>query len=426
MIQKKLNVFWFRRDLRLDDNHALFEALNNDLPVLPIFIFDDEILNQLPIDDHRVTFIYDSLKKLDDELKKQGSSLLIKRGDVENVWQSLVEEYEISKVFYNKDYEPKTIKRDQHVTKLLKEIGIDCLGYKDHLIFEESEILKQDGNPYTVYTPYKNKWLTELQTIPEYQSDNQLEKLYKINLDFPTIDFLGFVRSTISIRPYDLKIVSNYDQTRDIPSLPTSDLAPYLRFGNVSTRKLVKWAKIKNKVFFSELIWREFFSQILFHFPKVVSSNFKPKYDGIPWRNNEIEFQKWCEGKTGYPIVDAGMRQLNQTGYMHNRVRMIVASFLCKHLLIDWRWGEAYFAQKLFDFELASNNGNWQWVAGTGCDAAPYFRVFNSTAQQEKFDKKFDYVKNWIPEYREGYLPQIVEHKFARERYLAAMKEALN
>ncbi|MDN3672227.1 deoxyribodipyrimidine photo-lyase [Flavobacterium branchiarum] len=429
MNKQKVSFFWFRRDLRLDDNRGLFHALESQFPVIPLFIFDDAILESLPKDDSRVSFIYDSLEKINLELNTIGSSLLIKKGKTAEVWKSLVEEFDIQNVFFNKDYEPYAIKRDLFISDLLKEKGVTAFSYKDHVVFEEKEITKADGLPYTIYTPYKNKWLEKYKLnggAETYDTASLFSNFYKSQFPFPSINQIGFEKSTIVVLPHNLKNISNYHETRDYPALDTTSyLSPHLRFGTVSTRKLVNWASQKNQIFLSELIWREFFIQILFSFPNVVNHNFKSAYDGIEWLNNENDFKRWCSGTTGYPMVDAGIRQLNETGYMHNRVRMVVASFLCKHLLISWQWGEAYFAEKLLDYELASNVGNWQWAAGTGCDAAPYFRVFNPEIQLKKFDEKGIYIRKWIPEFDLGYNTPMIEHAFARDRAIATYKKGI-
>ena len=391
---------------------------------MPIFIFDEAILSELPKNDARVSFIYETLNSINNELLKVGASIKIEKGTVFEVWKALLENFNIKEVYTNKDYEPYAIQREATLQSFFSEEGVSFKTFKDQVIFEEAEIVKEDGLPYTVYTPYKNKWLKQFSesTLDKFPSENYLENLLKENFDFPSLNEIGFQQSEIKVLPYNNRCITDYEKNRDIPSIETSNLSVHLRFGTVSIRKLVAFAIKTNATFTSELIWREFFMQILYHFPKVVHQNFREKYNYIPWRNNETEFKLWCEGKTGYPIVDAGMRQLNKTGYMHNRVRMIVASFLTKHLLIDWRLGEAYFAQKLLDFELSANNGNWQWAAGTGCDAAPYFRVFNPTTQQQKFDPDFKYINKWNPNYKS--IPEIVEHKFARERYLNSVKES--
>ena len=422
------NVFWFRRDLRLIDNVGLFHALSQKDKLIPLFIFDTNIIDHLPKDDSRISFIYNQLRKINEELQSYGSSLLVLKGDPKSVFEKLISKYNINTVFSNEDYEPYALDRDRKVTEYLKHQDIFHKQYKDQVVFSPLEILKDDGNPYTVYTPYKNKWLSRFRENPiSIHDEMNVVNYHNHSFEFPTIEQLGFEFSKIQVRDYTLKILDSYKENRDIPyNDQTSYLSVHLRFGTVSVREIINQLK-RNEVFLSELIWREFFMQILYNFPHVVNNSFKSKYDKIEWRNNKEEFKKWCEGKTGYPIVDAGMRQLNQTGYMHNRVRMIVAGFLCKHLLIDWRWGEKYFAKKLLDFELSSNNGNWQWAAGTGCDAAPYFRIFNPFTQQKKFDKEFKYVKRWIDDFNEDdYLEYIVDHKEARERALICYKSALD
>ncbi len=425
----KVTIFSFRRDLRLDDNVGLFNALQSDFPVVPIFIFDDAILENLPKNDARVGFIHESLTKINHQLEEIGSSLLIKKGKTHEVWQSLLSEFDIQELHYNKDYEPYAIQRDLAVCELLQSKSIKTFGHKDQVIFEESEITKADGLPYTIYTPFKNKWLEKFKTLKSIQNFDisvHNSNFLKSNFNFLTLAEIGFEESNIKVKPHNLSKISNYHETRDFPALDsTSYLSPHLRFGTVSVRKLAIWAEQKNAIFQSELIWREFFMQILFHFPKVVSNNFKSAYDGIEWNNNEEDFKRWYSGTTGYPMVDAGMRQLNQTGYMHNRVRMVVASFLCKHLLINWQWGEAYFAEKLLDYDLSANVGNWQWAAGTGCDAAPYFRVFNPEIQLKKFDEKGIYIRKWIPEFDLGYAKPMIEHSFARDRSIATYKSGI-
>jgi deoxyribodipyrimidine photo-lyase len=429
MIKQQVAVFWFRRDLRLDDNLGLFRALESQFPVIPLFIFDEDILDNLPKKDARVNFIHESLSKINIELKEIECSLLVKKGKTAAVWESLIQEFDIQEVFFNKDYEPYAIKRDLAICNLLETNHIKSFSFKDQVIFEEMEITKADGLTYTVYTPYKNKWLEKYKSmapLQEMDASILFSNFYKSNFSFPTLEQIGFEESAIKVVPHNLKFVGNYHETRDFPALDTTSyLSPHLRFGTVSIRKLVNWAFHKNDVFLSELIWREFFMQILFSFPKVVSNNFKSSYDGIQWLNKEEDFKRWCSGTTGYPMVDAGMRQLNETGYMHNRVRMVVASFLCKHLLINWQWGEAYFAQKLLDYELSANVGNWQWAAGTGCDAAPYFRVFNPEIQLKKFDEKGIYIRKWIKEFDLGYGKPMVDHAFARDRAIATYKAGI-
>lgn len=417
--REKVSIFWFRRDLRLADNHGLSKALQSSFPVLPIFIFDTDIIEELPKEDARISFIYKTLTKINNELQTQNSSINIYKGRPVNVWKRLCATYSIHAVFVNEDYEPYAIKRDQEVKKILSENGISFHRFKDQVVFEKNDILKGDSTPYTVYTPFKNKWLSLF--------NNELINPYKIEkfrfitstFDFPLLDSLGFVESNIKVKPYKIDNLTNYAEERNFPSVDgTSHLSVHLRFGTVSIREILR--KVSHlPTFLNELIWREFFMQILFHFPNVVNQNFKSKYNCVEWRNNAEDFEKWCAGETGYPLVDAGMRELNATGYMHNRVRMITAGFLCKHLLIDWRWGETYFAKKLLDYEFSSNNGNWQWSAGTGCDSAPYFRIFNPSEQVKKFDKNQKYIKKWIPEFNTLQYPApMVKHGFARKRAL--------
>ncbi|TFG72360.1 MAG: deoxyribodipyrimidine photo-lyase [Flavobacteriales bacterium] len=435
-MKEKISIFWFRRDLRLDDNVGLFEALNGMHKVLPIFIFDKDILDGLPREDARVTFIYQNLQRLRSILQKQfNSSIALFNGKPVEVFKALTDKYTLDSVYANHDYEPYAQSRDNGIRALLDTHGIPFKTFKDQVIFEKNEVVKEDGNPYVVFTPYKNKWKERFDADKNLQHHDSFAKLGNLmsQLDLPnvTLEELGFVPSKIMVPDFALApaLIDNYENTRNFPARQqgTSRLGPHLRFGTVSIRKIVKKAIAEtNEVFWSELIWREFFMQILWHFPKTVNTSFKPKYDRIEWRNNVSEFELWKQGNTGYALVDAGMRELNQTGYMHNRVRMLVASFLCKHLLIDWRWGEAYFAEKLLDYELSSNVGNWQWAAGSGVDAAPYFRIFNPMTQVDKFDKDHEYIHRWIPELQEfGYPDKMVDHKMARERCLEVYKSAV-
>ena len=423
----KISIFWYRRDLRLEDNTGLFKALNENENILPIFIFDDSILDELPEDDARVNFIYESLSKINKQLNNHHASLQILKGQIDDVWEKLVTTYDIQKVYLNKDYEPYAIKRDQKIKEFLNSKGIEMKTFKDQVIFEEDEIVKADGKPYTVLTPYKRKWLENFTKVNLNLLVN-FDNFYKKIIDFPSLNQLGLKISSLKVKNYSLKNVSTYSETRNFPNLDsTSYLSPHLRFGTISVRQIIIELKNKSETFLSELIWREFFMQIIFHFPHVVTKNFRPKYNGIQWVNNKDDYDNWCQGKTGYPLVDAGMRQLNETGYMHNRVRMVTAGFLCKHLLIDWRYGEAYFAKKLLDYELSSNNGNWQWAAGTGCDAAPYFRIFNPIEQLKKFDKTLTYTKKWVKDFDTLEYPKpIVDHKYARNRALETYKKGIN
>ena len=432
MQSTKVSIFWFRRDLRLQDNHGLFQALNAEFPVQPIFIFDQNILEKLNDPrDARVHFLHQELQRLQTSLLERGTTLDVRVGQPLEVWKQLIEDYDIGRVYANRDYEPYARERDKAVYELLGGRGITFKARKDHVIFEKGEIVKGDGKPYTVYTPYSKQWKQKLQ--PEHLtgfSSEFTQNWHQTSAKaIPEPGSFGFQPSEIPLpdRVPDLKVIGNYHDTRDFPAIKgTSRLGLHLRFGTISLRQLVRQTQGVNIKFLNELIWRDFYQAILWHFPQVVAHNFNRKYDGIQWRNDEQEFQKWCEGNTGYPIVDAGMRELNTTGYMHNRVRMIVASFLTKHLLIHWSWGEAYFAEKLLDFELASNNGGWQWAAGTGVDAAPYFRVFNPYIQTEKFDPELKYVSRWVPEFQTLKYPKpMVDHKIARERAIATYKEGL-
>ncbi|MGC6429473.1 MAG: cryptochrome/photolyase family protein [Jejuia sp.] len=434
-MKQTINIFWLRRDLRLDDNHGFYEALKGNHPVLPIFIFDTEILEKLPQDDARVTFIHETLQDKRDKLQSAfDSSIAIYHGKPLEIYQKLVKDYHVSSVYTNHDYEPYAKERDDSICAFLKEHNIAFKTFKDQVIFEKDEVVKGDGNPYVVYTPYMKTWKAKftIADIDSFDSEGLLNNLIK-DKHLPNVSLaeIGFASSEQNIKPYTVTptLIQEYEATRNFPAKDaTSRLGPHLRFGTVSIRKMVKKAIAEeNEIFWQELIWREFFMQILWHFPHTTTKSFKSKYDRIEWRNNETEFKAWCEGKTGYPLVDAGMRQLNATGFMHNRVRMLVGSFLCKHLLIDWRWGEAYFAEKLHDYEMASNIGNWQWVAGSGVDAAPYFRIFNPTTQIQKFDKGLNYIKTWVSDFQELTYPQpIVEHKMARERCLEVYKAAVS
>ena len=429
---QKTSIFWFRRDLRLDDNKGLSEALKADEKVIPIFIFDRDILDHLEDKyDRRVDYIHQALEKINQELKEFGSSLLTFHGKPLDVFKQLEKDFEIKSVFCNRDYEPAAIKRDDEVKDFLNSKDIEFFDFKDQVIFEKSDVVKDNGEPYTVYTPFSSKW-KKLLTEDDYKSVriNKEQFLKLPSKKILSLKEIGFEKTDLDfVEPsLESKIIDVYDKTRDFPALDaTTHLGIALRFGTISIRKCVKFALNHNETWLNELIWREFFMQILFHFPKVVNYCFKEKYENIAWRNNEAEFEKWCNGETGYPIVDAGMRQLNQTGQMHNRIRMVVASFLTKHLLIDWRWGEAYFAKKLLDYDLSANNGNWQWAAGCGCDAAPYFRVFNPDEQTKKFDKGLKYIRKWNPDFEKDILEnRIVEHKFARERALETYKKGLS
>jgi len=429
-MRDKVVLFWFRRDLRLEDNTGLARALASGYPVVPVFIFDTEILDRLEDKyDRRVDYIHQALTALNQELQQYQSGLQTFQGSPLEAFKTWTRQYEVQAVYCNRDYEPKAIKRDQQIKELLAAGDISFHDYKDQVIFDQSDVLKQDNTPYTVYTPYAKKWRSLLTPEHLIEQKAQAKHFHKTNTTkIPGLEALGFFKTDISFETpkLDTDLISTYGQYRDYPALQrTTLLGIALRFGTISIRQCVAFALQHNEVWLSELIWREFFMQILFHFPRVVRQSFKTQYDFIEWRNNEQEFARWCAGDTGYPIVDAGMHQLNQTGFMHNRVRMIVASFLCKHLLIDWRWGEAYFAQKLNDYDLSANNGNWQWAAGCGCDAAPYFRIFNPYTQTLKFDKELKYIKTWNPDFDQQIMPPIVTHEAARERALKTYKKAL-
>lgn len=423
----KVNVFWFRRDLRLEDNVGLYHALNAGLKVVPIFIFDTEILNKLEQKkDKRVDYIHQALQRIHQALQRHHSGLHIYYGAPVEVFKKITDDFNVDTVFYNRDYEPQAIQRDRQVADLLLKKHIHCKDFKDQVIFEKNNILKNDCSSYTVFTPYSKKWKESLKNIETVTINPVHFANYNGPSEIILLEDIGFKKTDLEFTEPELdkKIIDSYGEYRDFPEMDhTTHLGIALRFGTISIRKCVQYAVKHNETWLNELIWREFFMQIMYHFPSVVHHCFKKKYENIIWRNDEQEFKAWCEGRTGYPIVDAGMRQLNETGFMHNRVRMITASFLVKHLLIDWRWGEAYFAEKLLDYDLAANNGNWQWAAGCGCDAAPYFRIFNPYEQTKKFDKDHRYIRKWLPEdYKEE---PIVEHVYARARALKAYKEAL-
>ena len=436
-----ITVVWLRRDLRLHDHAALSHALKEQKAVLPVFIFDRHILDELEDrNDPRVTFIHDELLAIKRQLEQLGSSLLVLHGYPEQLFEDLLERYSIDAVYFNRDYEPRAIERDHRVRQVLERHQVEVRSFKDQVIFEGNEVCKSDGKPYTVYTPYMKRWKAAMgYENPGHSGHFALIKhdvmkhasgFYRTKpFSLPALGSLGFERSQLVFpgRKMDEQVIENYDARRDYPALNgTTRLGVHLRFGTISIRRAVETALELNETWLNELIWREFYMMILWNFPGVVDQSFKRRYDGIGWRNDESDFQAWAAGETGYPLVDAGMRELNQTGYMHNRVRMVTASFLTKHLLIDWRWGEAYFAGKLLDYELASNNGGWQWAAGSGCDAAPYFRVFNPQRQAGRFDPQGHYIARWVPEFFSGnYRNPMVDHKFARERALEVYQKAV-
>jgi deoxyribodipyrimidine photo-lyase len=429
-----VTLFWFRRDLRLDVNAGLYHALKNETQVLPIFIFDTNILSLLPAKDARVLFIHQTLEKMKASLQKMGSDLLVLHGDPLEVYKKLFEQYQVNAVYTNHDYEPQAISRDQKIKEFCDSKAVQFLTYKDQCIFEKKEILSDQQKNYTVYTPYKKKWLSGVTNfyLKSYPNDLYQNHFFKVKLPTRMISLkdINFIDFNFSFPHFELskKMLTQYSEKRDYPALDqgTSHLGLHLRFGTLSVRELAREGKKHSEVWLSELIWREFFMQILWHYPLVEKTSFKMQYEKVAWRNNNAEFQKWCNGETGYPLVDAGMRELNTTGFMHNRSRMVVASFLTKHLLMHWLQGERYFAEKLLDYDLAANNGNWQWAAGTGCDAAPYFRIFNPASQIERFDRDLVYVKKWVPEYgTPQYVKPMVDHTFARDRALSEFKKAL-
>lgn len=433
-MSETVNIFWFRRDLRLDDNAGLYHALKSSNPVVPIFIFDTNILDQLDNKaDARVEFIHSAISSMQQQLEKHGSTLHVLHGNPVDSFTALIKKYKIAEVFTNHDYDPYAVARDKKIISLLKENDIQFHSYKDQVVFEKDEVIKDNGEPYTVFTPYSRKWKSLLE---EFHLKSYPVKKYSKNFypqptkKIPSLKQLGFEITGMkfpSPNPNE-DLIKHYGKQRDFPGIKgTSRIGIHLRFGTVSIRKLATKAKKLSETYLNELIWRDFYHMILWHFQYVgKGKSFKPAYDKIEWRRDNGEFEKWCNGETGYPIVDAGMRELNETGFMHNRVRMITASFLCKHLLLDWRLGEAYFAEKLLDFDLAANNGGWQWAAGSGCDAAPYFRIFNPYLQTKRFDPDFAYIKKWVPEFQEFSYPQpIVDHEFARKRCLEVYAKAL-
>ena len=432
-MKSPVNIFWFRRDLRLDDNAGLYHALQTGSPVVPVFIFDRNILDELEDrTDRRVEFIRHSFGQLQKQLVDMGSTPDVRYGFPDEVWKQLINDYTIEKVFANHDYEPYATKRDRELVKLLGANNISFHSYKDQVIFEKNEVVKDDGKPYTVFTPYSRKWKAKLNDfyLSSYPNKKYSSNFYKQKAKrIPSLAEMNFKPSGQKFPSARFKedIIKQYKEQRDYLAIEgTSRLSVHLRFGTISIRELAKKAQDLGETFLNELIWRDFYQMILWHFPQVVGHAFKPEYDNINWRNNEKEFEAWCTGQTGYPIVDAGMRELNETGFMHNRARMIVASFLSKHLLIDWRWGEAYFAKKLLDFDLAANNGGWQWAAGTGADAAPYFRIFNPHLQTKKFDPELKYIRKWVPEFGELTYPRpIVDHEMARKRCLEVYSKAV-
>ncbi|MBM3420118.1 MAG: deoxyribodipyrimidine photo-lyase, partial [Bacteroidetes bacterium] len=404
--REEIVIYWFRRDLRTDDNRGLRHALESGFPVLPLFIFDVNILSKLEQDDARVSFICRLITGLHAKLRNNGSGLLTMYGDPETIFRDLTSRYRIKAVYANTDYESYAIARDKKTGNTLQAAGSVLKLFSDQLVMEPGSVLKSDGKPYTVFTPFLKKW-TELFSAGMIAAEDSAGKTAGLLMtdtfsDPPSPESLGFRSPGMLVRDFDIgsERIAAYGKHRDYPALNGgTGLGPHLRFGTISIREVFRRTYGISRIFTSELVWREFFMHILHFFPHVETRSFRPGYDNIEWINNEEHFNLWCTGLTGYPLVDAGMRELALTGCMHNRVRMVAAGFLVKHLLCDWRWGEAWFASKLVDYELSSNNGNWQWSAGTGCDAAPYFRVFNPVTQQLKFDAHELYIRKWIPEF---------------------------
>lgn len=435
MAKDKVNIFWHRRDLRVHDNHGLYEALTKSKKILPVFIFDKNILNKLEDkNDRRVTFIHNHVERVKAQYEKAGGTLRLFHDTPEDAFNKLLNEFDVEVVYTNRDYEPYGTQRDKSIKKLLQQKGVELKTFKDQVIFEKDEVVKGDGNPYTVFTPYSKRWKAVFDNamVESFRSEPNLNQLYKPDAPARSISLekMGFEKNDMYLEDFVInqEQLEKYGDRRDVPSIKgTTRVSHHLRFGTASVREMVRRGVKYSEKWLNELIWREFYMMILHHNPQVVKESFRPEYDRIEWRNNEDEFKRWCMGKTGYPIVDAGMRELNETGFMHNRVRMITASFLTKHLLIHWSWGEAYFARKLLDFELSSNNGGWQWAAGSGCDAAPYFRVFNPELQMKRFDPDLKYVKKWVPEYDTLEYAQsvIISHKEARKRALDTYKKTL-
>jgi deoxyribodipyrimidine photo-lyase len=431
----EIAIFWFRRDLRMDDNAGLYHALKSGLPVLPVFIFDRAILDKLEDqDDARVTFIHRALHDLNKSLNRYHTSVYVIHDTPEEAWKQLLEKFSIKAVFTNEDYEPYARERDSRICELLAGHKASFRAVKDQVIFSRDEVLKNDGKPYTVFSAYKRKWMEKLRPdfhLKPYPVKKYAAAFFPNDTPIPSLEKLGFRESSLTFPDKEYRdVLPDYKNTRDIPGIDgTSRLSVHLRFGTVSIRKAAADGReLSPDTWLSELVWRDFYAMILWHFPGSATESFREDLRKIRWRNNEEEFRAWCEGRTGYPLVDAGMRQLNETGWMHNRIRMVTASFLSKHLLVDWRWGEAYFGRKLIDYDLASNAGGWQWSAGTGNDAVPYFRVFNPELQQKRFDPEMRYIRKWVPEFDDPfkYARPVVEHKKARERALSTYKKALD
>ncbi len=437
-MSEPLSIVWLRRDLRLHDNAALYYALKSGRPVLVVFVFDRLILDVLEDRrDRRVEFIYKEIHKLQDQLTGMGSSLIARYGRPIDVLKSIIEEYNVAEVFTNHDYELYAKERDAVVKAMLAERGIGFQTSKDQAIFDLDEVMTGAGKPYTIFGAYSRNWVGKLNEfyLKSYPTEKYFANFYKTSpppgpeRGIPTLGEMNFepLGENYPVPAVDEAFLWEYEKMRDYPARTgTSELGIHLRFGTISIRDLVRQARAISERFMTELAWRDFYFQILEHFPHVEKHAFRRQYEHLPFLNQPEDIERWKTGQTGYPFVDAGMRQLNQTGWMHNRARLITASFCVKHLLIDWRIGENYFGAKLRDYDLAANIGNWQWVAGTGNDPAPYFRVFSPDTQMKKFDPKLEYVRKWVPEYgTPDYVKPMIDHDFARQRAVETYKQAL-
>lgn len=456
-------LVWFRRDLRLDDQAALYHALRQARRVFCVFVLDTVILDALPRADRRVQFILQALQGLDAQLRAQGGALIVRHAPAAEEIPRLAAELGVQAVFANHDDEPQALARDATVAQALAAQGRAWHSFKDHVIFERSELLTGAGKPYAVFTPYKNAWLKKVDEfyLRAYPVARYAEALasHALAQGVPSLADIGFQDAGLAehlaadkaeaLFEDFLHRIDRYDQARDFPALKgPSYLSVHLRFGTLSIRRLAReaWQRMAAgergaEVWLSELIWRDFYHQVMHHWPHAMGGAFRPEYDKIVWEQGpeaERLFGAWCRGETGYPLVDAAMHQLNSTGYMHNRLRMVTASFLIKDLGVDWRWGERYFAEQLLDFDLAANNGGWQWAASSGCDAQPYFRIFNPVSQSEKFDPEGRFIRRYLPqlaalppklvhapwlagplEAPDDYAPPLVRHDEARQRTLA-------
>jgi len=433
----KITIFWHRRDLRFADNAGLAAALQSGHPVLPLFIYDQTILEKLPPDDARLTFIFDQVERLAHEAREAGGGFLARYGKTEAVFEALLKAYDVAAVYTNEDYEPYATERDAVIAKLVEKHGAEFKAFKDQVIFAKDEVLTKNGKPSKVFGAYSKAWQAKV-TPDDFKPHPSARLFKKENLaspqkgdaSRPTLKEMGFERHEQWTPPAHLppaKVVENYDQVRDLPAEKrgTTRLSVHLRFGTVSIRQLMQQAQELNNKLLNELIWRDFFMMLLWHFPNTATEAYDPKMRHLPYRDDEAQYRAWCEGRTGYPLVDAGMRQLNATGYLHNRARIATAGFLVKQLFIDWKLGEHYFSEKLLDYDMSNNVGNWQWMAGTGAVAAPWFRVYSPDSQQQQYDPDYEYVKQWVPEFgTDKYPAPIVDHKFGRERALDLIRKS--